>query len=51
VNASVSGKLIHPPELSASPTSNYLVAKEEELTEEMIHFASRNISFMLSRVL
>jgi hypothetical protein len=31
--------LIHPPELSANPTSSHLVAKHEKLMKEMMHFA------------
>jgi hypothetical protein len=34
------GKLpIHPPELSGNPTSDHLVAKQEELMKEIMHFA------------
>jgi hypothetical protein len=45
------GKLpINPPELSSN-LNRSVVAKQEELAKEMIKFASRNIYFILSRVL
>jgi hypothetical protein len=42
---------IHPRELSCNPTSSHLVAKQKRLTKEMMNLASRNISFILRRVL
>jgi hypothetical protein len=45
------GKLLfHPAELSGKPTSNYQVAKQEELVKEMMNFALQSISFKLQRV-
>jgi hypothetical protein len=45
------GNLINPSEFSGSPTSSHLVAKQEELTKEMINFALQNITFILQSVL
>jgi hypothetical protein len=43
-------KLIHPLELSGSPTSSYIVAKQEDLAKKM-NFALQSIFFILRRVL
>jgi hypothetical protein len=39
------------PELSDKTTSSHLVAKQEELANEMMNFALRNIFFILRRVI
>jgi hypothetical protein len=41
---------IHPPDLCGNHTHN-LVAKQEELTKELMNFALQRISFVLRRVL
>jgi hypothetical protein len=42
--------LIHPPEISDNPISSHQTAKQEELENEMVNFALRNISFIRRRV-
>jgi hypothetical protein len=43
--------LICPPEPSGNTNSSHLVAKQEELTKEMMAFTLQSIFFILQRVL
>jgi hypothetical protein len=43
--------LICPSELPCNPTSSHLVAKQQELANEIMNFVLQNLSFILQRVL
>jgi hypothetical protein len=42
--------LLCPPELSGNTTNSYLVAKQEELVKEMMHFVLQSLLLILRRV-